>query len=154
MTKKLLVVLLGIFIYFSLSFFTWLFIPSPSWWLTTAVVGIITFFILFKFTKISLISRTVTATYGLMAVFLGFITAFIYSDIAHDYAMWKVCIPAIQEKYNLSPNGDNQGKDPQNQKGEFRSWYQHLECENKIMPIPWGKHAQFSENPPGWVSQK
>ena len=85
-----------------------------------------------------------------MTVLVGFIVTAVNSMLEHDYAMWDICYPAIRKwdtEHKINP-------DELSQDNWSRSWYQHLECENNLLPFPWGKEAKFSANPPSFIPAK
>lgn len=148
MKKNILLTLAAIL----LSFFTYLtfnILNLPiGYWQREGVIALIAGFTLFK-TIEGKVGKKIFLSIG--SVVLGFLITIIYSTWAHDVAMFEICNPAIEKKYNLDLGRDNGDKDPMGKNGYLRSWYQHSECENNIMPFPWGKEAKFSDIPPGFI---
>lgn len=123
---------------------------SFGYWQREGIVALIAGFTLFKIIEGNIRKKILLSIGGAV---LGFLITIIYSTWTHDVAMWEICFPAINKKYDLDSGRDNGDKDPIGKDGYHRSWYQHLECENNTMPFPWGKEAKFSDNPPGFIAQ-
>lgn len=147
--------ILGIVLYFFLSLLFWIispfqsfFIDIPAYWVTQVIVCFIVFLFLWKQIKLEGKIKTILI---FISIFLGLVTTIIYSETAHMHAMWEICDPAIKEKTRVHQDGAmSYEEEPRNKDGMVKSWYQHLECEDNILPIPWGKKAEFSDNPPGF----
>ncbi len=138
----------GILIYFILFLIGYIFkFPMEQF----VYIGLISFldgiFIWIILKKMNLIPKLVVIV---LALIIGFIISFVYITVAHEHAMWKICYPAIEKK--LGKIGSE--NDPIGHDGYVKSWYQHSECDNNLLPFPWGRQAKFSDNPPGFVPKE
>ena len=88
---------------------------------------------------------------SLCSSFVGFLlifsTMFLPGSREHNYVMYRICMPQIEQYYK--DHGLNRGSPDQLGKDrQYRWWYQHLECEQNVRE---GKGPIFSDTPPGFI---